>query len=72
MGVVNYGSIYFIWKALAQDGVESSMVFPVANMGVVAASTLAGWLIFKEHLSPKNWLGIALSIFAIALIALIE
>ena len=71
LGVVNYGSIYFIWKALAQHGVESSMVFPVANMGVVAASTLAGWLIFKEHLSIKNWVGISMAIPAIALIALI-
>lgn len=71
LGVVNYGSIFFIWQALAQEGVESSMVFPVANMGVVAASTLAGWLIFKERLSVKNWSGIAISILAIALIALI-
>lgn len=71
LGVVNYGSIFFIWKSLAQEGVESSMVFPVANMGVVAASSLAGWLLFKERLTVKNWSGIVISLVAIALIALV-
>lgn len=71
LGVVNYGSIYFIWQALAGDGVESSMVFPVANMGVVAASSMAGLLLFRERLSVKNWTGIILSLVAITLIALV-
>jgi len=71
LGVINYGSIFFIWQALAGDGVESSMVFPVANMGVVAASSLAGVLFFREALSLKNKIGIIISIAAIALIALI-
>lgn len=69
LGLVNYGSIYFIWQALAEPGVESSMVFPVANMGVVAASTLSGWILFQEKLSLKNWTGILLSLVAIAMIA---
>ncbi len=70
LGIVNYGSIFFIWKSIAQEGVESSMVFPVANMGVVALTSLSGWLLFRERLSVKNWLGIVISILAIALIAL--
>lgn len=69
LGIINYGSIYFIWNALAGDGVESSMVFPVANMGVVALSAVSGWLIFKETLTLKNWAGIGISILAIALIS---
>ncbi len=71
LGIINYGSIFFIYNALAQQDVESSMVFPVANMGVVAASSLAGLLMFQERMSGKNWFGILLSIAAIALIALI-
>lgn len=71
LGVINYGSILFIWSALALDGVESSMVFPVANMGVVALSAVLGWLVFKESLTLKNWAGIGISILAIALITLI-
>lgn len=69
LGVVNYGSIFFIYSALAHEGTESSMVFPVANMGVVAASSLAGLALFKESLTKKNKIGILLSIAAIALIA---
>lgn len=65
LGVVNYGSIYFIWKALASDGAESSVVFPLANMGVVAASSLAGLMAFGEVLSKRNWFGIGISILAI-------
>lgn len=69
LGVVNYGSIYFIWNALAQPGTESSVVFPVANMGVVAASALAGLAFFKEQLTIKNWLGIVICVGSIAIIA---
>jgi drug/metabolite transporter (DMT)-like permease len=70
LGVVNYGSIFFIWKALSGQGVESSVVFPLANMGVVAASTLAGYLLFNEQLSLKNWMGIVISVVAIAIMTM--
>jgi drug/metabolite transporter (DMT)-like permease len=69
LGIINYGSIYFIWNALAQPAAESSMVFPVANMGVVAASALAGLALFKEQLTIKNWLGIIICVGSIAIIA---
>jgi multidrug transporter EmrE-like cation transporter len=38
-------------------------------MGIVLLTALVAWLIFKEKLSATNWLGIALSLGAIALIA---
>jgi drug/metabolite transporter (DMT)-like permease len=69
LGVVNYGSIYFIWSALSQPAAQSSEVFPVANMGVVAASALVGIVAFKEQFTFKNWAGIALCVAAIAIIA---
>lgn len=69
LGVINYGSIYFIWNALAQPATESSVVFPIANMGVVAASALAGLAFFKEQLTLKNWLGIVICVGSIAIIA---
>lgn len=70
LGVVNYGSIFFIWKALSGQGVESSVVFPLANMGVVAASTLAGYFLFQEQLSIKNWTGILISVLSIAIMTM--
>ena len=38
-------------------------------MGIVLFSAVAAWLLFKEKLSLINWVGIVLSIVAIALIA---
>jgi len=69
LGVVNYGSIYFIWNALAQPSAQSSVVFPVANMGVVAASALVGVGAFSEPFAFKNWVGITVCIVSIAIIA---
>jgi len=38
-------------------------------MGIVLFSTVAAWIFFRERLSKLNWLGIILSIAAIAFIA---
>lgn len=69
LGIPNYGSLYFLFKALRMDGYESSVVFPLNNMGIVAASALSAFFIFREKLSPLNWAGIALAIVSIAMIA---
>ncbi|MCV6628743.1 MAG: EamA family transporter [Flavobacteriaceae bacterium] len=68
LGIPNYFSIYFLIKALQFQGLESSVVFPINNIGVVLITSLIGFLIFKETLETKNWLGIILSIIAILLI----
>ncbi len=69
LGIPNYGSIYFLLKALDFKGLESSVIFPLNNVGIVALSTLLGWLLFSEHLSNQNKTGIVLSIISILLIA---
>lgn len=69
LGIPNYGSLYFLFKALRMDGFESSVVFPLNNMGIVATSALFAFFIFREKLSPLNWTGIALAIVSIAMIA---
>jgi uncharacterized membrane protein len=48
---------------------NSSAIIPINNMGIVLFSTVAGYLMFKEKLTKLNWLGIVISIAAIALIA---
>jgi uncharacterized membrane protein len=48
---------------------ESSAIIPVNNMGIVLFSSIMAWLLFREKLSVINWLGIFLSLGAIALIA---
>ena len=70
LGVVNFGSIYFLVRALnyvSSGGfrLDSSVVFGINNIGIVALSVFIGRLIFKERLQPLNWLGIILSLLAL-------
>jgi drug/metabolite transporter (DMT)-like permease len=69
IGVPNYFSIWTLLKALKGYSGNSSAIIPINNMGIVLLTALVAWLIFKEKLSATNWLGIALSLGAIALIA---
>jgi drug/metabolite transporter (DMT)-like permease len=68
LGIVNYYSIFFLLKALNMEGNESSTLFTINNVGIVMLSTLVGLLVFKEHISRKNWIGIGLAIIAIILV----
>lgn len=69
IGVPNYFSIWFMVKALKAFANNSSMVIPVNNMGIVLFNTIIAWVFFKEKLSALNWIGILLSMAAIAFIA---
>lgn len=68
LGIPNYGSIYFLIRALDQPHLESSAIFPVNNVGIVALSVIAGRYLFAEKLSPANRWGIILALLAIILI----
>lgn len=70
LGIVNYGSLYYLVKALRSDILESSGIFTVNNVAVVMLSTLAGIVLFKEKLLPKNWLGVFLAVLSILLVTL--
>lgn len=69
LGIPNYFSIYGITRALGSHILQSSELYPVNNMGIVALSALLALLIFREKFSLINWLGIVLSLGAIALVA---
>jgi drug/metabolite transporter (DMT)-like permease len=69
LGIVNYASIYFLLKALGSGFMTRSAMLPANNMGIVAASALAGVLLFRERLSAMNLVGIALALGAIALLS---
>jgi drug/metabolite transporter (DMT)-like permease len=68
LGIPNYYSIYFIIKTL-KNGMESSVVYPINHVGTVLFTSLLGILLFKEKLIPKNYIGIAVAIAAIVMIA---
>ncbi|HET6991097.1 MAG TPA: DMT family transporter [Bacteroidia bacterium] len=69
LGIPNYFSIYGITRALGSKVMESSALYPVNNMGIVALSALSAMILFREKLTSLNWLGIILSLGAIAMIA---
>ena len=70
LGLVNFGSIYFLINALMTKGMESSVLFPLNNIGVVVFSTIGSVLLFGEKLSRKNVLGVILSILALVVLML--
>jgi drug/metabolite transporter (DMT)-like permease len=70
LGIPNYFSIYLLVKALRSDLFDSSGVFTINNVAIVILSTLLGILLFKEKISPKNWIGIGLAIISIGLVTL--
>lgn len=69
LGIPNYFSIYFLVKALRSEGFESSTIFTINNVAIVLLSTLLGIILFRERLIPKNWIGIALAVLSIILVA---
>ena len=70
LGVPNYFSIFFLLRALQNNSMNSSQIFTINNVAIVLFSTLLGILLFKEHMSVKNWGGIALAVISILLVAL--
>jgi len=68
LGIINYYSIYYLLKALDIKNMPSSIIFSINNVAIVALCTILGLFIFKEKLSCKNWIGIAIAIISILLI----
>lgn len=68
LGIINFLTLHFFIKSLQANILESAQIFPIINMGIIVTSSIGGILLFKEKLSPSNWFGIGLAIFAIALI----
>lgn len=65
LGAANFGSLYFIIRALNKSNLDSSLVFALNNMSVVALTALLGTLLFKEKLNRINFAGIVLAIISL-------
>ncbi|MFK7747013.1 MAG: EamA family transporter, partial [Kordia sp.] len=71
LGIPNFYSIVFLLKALRPENLgDSSTVYPINNVAIVMLSTIFGIILFKEKLITKNWIGIAIAIVSIAMIAI--
>jgi len=69
IGIPNYFSIWLLIMVLKAYPGNSSAILPINNMGVVLLSTLAALALLRERITKLNWIGIFLSLAAIALIA---
>lgn len=68
LGIPNYYSIAFLMQALSTNGLESSTVFTINHVSIVALTTLIGLFFFKEKMLLKNWIGVTLAIISIVFV----
>ncbi|MDB5284109.1 MAG: family transporter, partial [Bacteroidota bacterium] len=70
LGIPNYLTYIFTLKTLATLKWDSSVIFPVINLGTVAFASIAGFLAFKEKISFINFIGLMFAAVSIILIVL--
>lgn len=68
LGIPNFFTIYLL-LVLFNQGFEGSTIFPIVNVAIILGSAILGFSIFKERLSKIQWLGFALGVLCIILIA---
>ena len=68
LGTINYFCTFTLM--LAMKTIDSSFLFPVHNIGIVAIGAIVGWLAFNEKLKPHQVLGIVLAAVSIALLCI--
>ena len=68
LGVVNYVAVYALVKALALEGWQSSQLYPIYSVGVVAVSALLAMLLFNERLSLTRKAGLIVGLIAVVLL----
>lgn len=68
LGSVNYFSILFLMKSLKFSGLESSVVYPLVNVGIVLVTIMMSMAVFKERFTLRQWVGVSLCIVAIVMI----
>ncbi len=68
LGVVNYGSLEFILRAIAE--LPGPFVFPANNIAIMVLAAVLGVYFWDEYLSLTNRVGIALAIVALVMLKL--
>lgn len=68
LGLPNFFSFYFLLKALDAFQNNVAVVLTMYNLSVILLSAISAYLIFKEQLTQRQWLGLALGCVGIALL----
>jgi len=69
LGVINYYSLLFLVRCLAEPNAESALIFALVNMLVVILSALAAFLVFKQKPTKYNLSSIAIALIAIIILS---
>ena len=67
LGVINFFSTSSVYNAMRYF--DNVVLFPIYNIGVVSLTAVVGWLVFKEKLTLKNYIGLIIAVIAVVLIA---
>ena len=67
LGVINFFSTSSVYHAMRCF--DNVVLFPIYNIGVVSLTAVIGWLVFKEKLTLKNYIGLVMAVIAVVLIA---
>ena len=68
LGVVNFGSLFFLLGAYGIPGIDKSVIIPVVNIGVVLFSTFSAVVIYKDRPSKVAWSGLAIGCLSIIIL----
>ena len=66
LGVINFFSTSSVYHAMRSF--DNVVLFPIYNIGVVSLTAVVGWLVFKEKLTLKNYIGLIIAVIAVVLI----
>ncbi len=72
LGVPNFFSIYFMFRALDSFGGNGAIFFPLFNISVIIVSSVASIIIFREKLNKFNIIGLLMAVLAIIFISFDE
>lgn len=65
LGCLNFGNIYFYFRAHQAYNNNPTLIFVAMNLGVIILATIIGTSFFKEKINIINIIGIVLAIVAI-------
>jgi drug/metabolite transporter (DMT)-like permease len=68
LGLVNYGSIYFLIELYSSGWLPEHVILPVNNLGVLIISALGALWLFSEKLNRRKIQGLVLCVLALILL----
>jgi multidrug transporter EmrE-like cation transporter len=68
LALVNAGAL--VWAYTMKKGIESATAITFYALFTVAGCSLLGFLVFKEHLTRINAIGLVLALIALVMISL--